>query len=296
MTKNEALLSNGLQLSLPRSRVHGGQRHRRGRLRRWRRGQQHPAQEQPATHPAAQARRPAVARREEAGEAGHLLLLQGRGRHLQRLEEPQPAAQPAAPGRGRALRAAGGQVQDLPALAPGARLPPRGRRPGRARPAPRHRGRRGEPLHVRAQGGGPRHQAGLLLPLQAPPQEHPPALQADRRGPPRHPALREAEHRQGRDQLCPLQVRTPAPEGLADHVRPGQDVPPLPEPLEAGDPDGEEAGHEPGRHLGVQGQLHPVALLLPRARLLRLAAPLRHDAHLWANFAEIGLPGKTTIN
>lgn len=39
----------------------------------------------------------------------------------------------------------------------------------------------------------------------------------------------------GRDKLCDVQVWPPEPEGMADDVRLGQDVPALPEPLETGD-------------------------------------------------------------
>ena len=55
--------------------------------------------------------------------------------------------------------------------------------------------------------------------------------------------VREACDSQGHHQLRNLQVRTSATEGLADDVRPGQDVPPLPQPLEAGDAHVEEAVH-----------------------------------------------------
>ena len=56
---------------------------------------------------------------------------------------------------------------------------------------------------------------------------------------------------------------------MADDVRPCQDVPSLSEPLEAGDPDCQEAADEHRGHLRLQGELHPMAVLLPRARLLR---------------------------
>lgn len=106
------------------------------------------------------------------------------------------------------------------------------------------------------------------------------------------PSVRKAEHRQGSDQLCAVQIRPSAPERLADNVRPGQDVPALPQPLETGDPGLQEAAHVDGRRLGVQGQLHPVALLLSRAGLLRLAAPLRHHHRVRPDPAQVRVPGE----
>ena len=42
----------------------------------------------------------------------------------------------------------------------------------------------------------------------------------------------------------------------------------------------------------LKGQLHEVAVLLPRSGLLRLDAPLRHLAHLRQDPAHVHLPGK----
>ncbi len=40
----------------------------------------------------------------------------------------------------------------------------------------------------------------------------------------------------------------------------------------------------------ILDQLHALAVLLPRARLLRLAVPLRHHPHLRAHLPQVRLP------
>ena len=60
-------------------------------------------------------------------------------------------------------------------------------------------------------------------------------------------------------ELCAVQVRPPCPEGVADYVRPGQDVPSLSEPLEARDARHSEATL--GRRDHLQGQLHKVSFM-----------------------------------
>jgi len=62
----------------------------------------------------------------------------------------------------------------------------------------------------------------------------------------------------GCDQLCAVQVWSPGPAGVADDVRPGQDVPALPQPLEAGDANQSAAARRRRRHCHIQGQLHQV--------------------------------------
>uniref|UniRef100_A0A8B9BW77 histone acetyltransferase n=1 Tax=Anser brachyrhynchus TaxID=132585 RepID=A0A8B9BW77_9AVES len=197
--------------------------------------------------------------RQEAGEAGGVLRLQGqRCLQVQRLEEPQP---PHGPPHGPA--AAGHQPERaLPQLQPRAgrpRVPPGERLGGGDQPAAGHGGGRGEPLHVGAQGGGHGHQAGLLLPVQGSPE------------------------------LCAVQVQPPAPQGAADHVRALQDVPALSQLLEAGDAVPVPAALAERRRGHLQGQLHEVAVLLPRAAELRQPSPLRDHSRLRAQPPQVHL-------
>ena len=62
----------------------------------------------------------------------------------------------------------------------------------------------------------------------------------------------------GCNKLRSVQVWPPSPERVADDVRPGQDVPTLPESLEAGDADQQTAQRGHGRHADVQSQLYQV--------------------------------------
>ena len=105
------------------------------------------------------------------------------------------------------------------------------------------------------------------------------------------PSLREAQHRQRYHQLCLVQVWPFAPEGLANHVRLGQDVPALSQPLETGAARRQEKRHVARRDLSLQSQLHSVALLLPCSGFLRLATALRHHHHLRKDSSQIRVPG-----
>ena len=69
-----------------------------------------------------------------------------------------------------------------------------------------------------------------------------------------HTSVRETCNRQRHHQLCALQIWPLAPERLADHVRPGQDVPSLSQSLENGNSLLSEANFVRRRYFGLQGK------------------------------------------